>query len=302
MPGRQPTLDGFVGRKKTAPITGPLGLAPRADTQCAHGRRRRICVTCTGCVHGTRKSQCRACTPSAFCRHSSRRSTCAVCTGCAHGRRKLMCVECTTVDYRATAGFCVVCSEVRLSDRRRRQKISTCRRCESGAAERPEHAVTRLLAVAYEELVCAALPVPSAADNVLIGGCSGSSRRRPDMCWVAPDRVVHLEIDENSHGGRPIECELAKLDDTNFGLTMARVPTITVRFNPDHAPPPAPAALEDRVTELAALLHALFCGGVAQFCQFRANVTFMFYGPRGAKHISAARAAAESILVFGYSG
>lgn len=143
------------------------------------------------------------------------------------------------------------------------------------------------------------LPVPSAVDNVTVGGTCGGNRRRPDMCWVADDRIIHLEIDEDSHGDRPVACEIAKLDETNFGVAGRRVPTITLRFNPDKAAAGAPP-LAGRVDVLAQTLRALFCDNTARFCRYRANVAFMFYGPRGAKHICAARAAAETILVFGH--
>ena len=192
----------------------------------------------------------------------------------------------------------MVCSEVRLSDRRRRAGLGICARCDDFAVERTELVVRRMLARAHLDLFNEPLPVPSAADNVMLGGTCGGGLRRPDMCWVANDRIVHLEIDEDSHGGRPVACEIAKLDETNFGVAGRRVPTITLRFNPDNAAGAPPLAV--RVNVLARALRALFCGNTARFCQYRANVAFMFYGPRGAKHISAARAAAGSILVFSH--
>ena len=51
------------------------------------------------------------------------------------------------------------------------------------------------------------------ACNGVKGGCG---RRRPDAAWVRDDRVVYLEIDEDSHSDRAVSCELAKIDDTAY--------------------------------------------------------------------------------------
>ena len=38
---------------------------------------------------------------------------------------------------------------------------------------------------------------------------------------LGADRVVHLEVDENSHADREVSCELTKVDETAWGVGTA---------------------------------------------------------------------------------
>ena len=79
------------------------------------------------------------------------------------------------------------------------------------------------------------LPRPSANDDRVTGATCGESRRRADLLWIAQDRVIQVEIDEEEHKYRLPSCETAKISDSKWGLHEDHQlkPMIFIRFNPD---------------------------------------------------------------------
>jgi len=260
---------------------------------CIHGKRGERCKPCHGaafCPHAKRRDQCSVCCPSGYCPHRKRVDKCVTCGGksmCAHGIQRTNCRECQTTERKLGGGnWCVVCVDTRLSQRRQMLGVAVCAKCDPDVAPRVEEVALSLLAAAWVSATPASpMPPPSAADNQVVGRCGGAGGRRPDMCWVGADRIVHLEIDEHSHRGRAVSCELSKLDDTNFGVREDRhKPTLFVRFNPD---------CEDLAAGIAILHTALrraLTADVASLglCPTRANVVYVAYGAGGQKHIDAA--------------
>jgi hypothetical protein len=141
---------------------------------------------------------------------------------------------------------------------------------------------------------------PTYRDNKLVGGdgCA-SDRTRPDLCWVLDDRIVHVEVDEHSHDDREVSCELKKLDAANYGLAgfgHVHLPTCILRFNCgpyDHRR----VGLDERCASLVAIVNCMLITPVACWDPLRANVVYLYYHSNGQKHIDAARAATESLVV-----
>lgn len=266
-----------------------------APDTCRHKVRLDRCRICQGagfCSHNTRKDKCVVCCPAAFCHHSRLRQKCRECGGaafCGHGVRKNRCPECTSTARKLHTGdWCVVCVGTRLSDRRR--VSSVCAKCDETTPRRVEHIVYDLLGTAWAAAYGEELPVPSMKDSQLLG-CDGENRR-PDLCWVGTDRIVHVEIDEHSHRSREVSCELAKLDQTNFGTAGVRRPTLFIRFNPDDG------FMQAGVDKLCTALHRALRTDVPELglCPVRANVCYISYPPLS-KHVAAATAATDSIHV-----
>jgi hypothetical protein len=81
--------------------------------------------------------------------------------------------------------------------------------------------------------------LPSSLDNVVLGGCEGVRRRRPDVGFLfqTPDgrlRFVDLEVDEDGHPRRDPLDEMCKVQDTVRALPGIDVVTIRVDV-PSHA-------------------------------------------------------------------
>ena len=122
-----------------------------------------------------------------------------------------------------------------------------------------------------------------------LGGCNNEARKYPDVVWASLDRVIHLEIDEDSHADREVACELKKLDATNYGVQEIgekRV-TIIIRFNPD-ACDTTSVLKEWRHDLLIEELKHRMAMDVTSLNPLLCHVVFLFYHTKGYKHIEAA--------------
>lgn len=246
------------------------------------------------CPHGKRRDKCRQCGGNSFCTHGKRKAMCKSCGGsglCWHGVAKYNCAECMSTHHKLDNGaWCVVCVETRLSQRRVMLGVSTCSKCDGARPKRVETIVFDKLTAAWNEAYNEDLPPPTIKDSQFLG--CGAEKRRPDLCWAGTDRIVHVEIDEHSHRSREVACELAKLDQTNFGVDGVRKPTLFLRFNPDDGD--LERGVDSLRTALRAALGTADCA--PRLCPVRANVCYISYPP-GSKHVAAAAAATASINV-----
>lgn len=280
---------------------------------CPHKIQKSRCKPCLGdkwkpkvykehvkCVHGKTYS-CRVCLTGRYCEHKKLKYRCQSCMGhlfkcqvkkkCKHGKQKHLCYEClpltTVLNSRR---FCSICATKLV--RGRRKYTGICAECDSTKPPRLEHIV--------KTFIGNKLPTPTFQDNKLIGGAAcDAARTRPDLCWLLPDRVVHVEIDEDSHEDRPIACELKKLDSANWGLSdygHVHLPTATVRFNCS-AYDTRRIGLEERCKYLVRVLRVLLNQPTHSWDPLRTNVIYMYYHSKADKHIQAARAAHQSIVV-----
>jgi hypothetical protein len=201
--------------------------------------------------------------------------------------------------------WCVVCVYTALGSNRVRYGGRVCAKCDPNVLPRIEHVVWAKLGERYIALYGEPIPTPSIADDQLLATdkarCATDHSRRPDLAWASAAQIVHLEIDERSHGSNPVACELAKLDETNHGVNGARRTTLFVRFNPDASVCGTP--LDDRIDVLAKVLRrCCFSRDTAgattpHLCALRANVMYLFYGKGGEKHQLAAAARPDTINV-----
>jgi hypothetical protein len=204
---------------------------------------------------------------------------------CPHGIARLNCSECTTTAYKLESGaWCLICVETRLSQRKMASGVYVCSKCDPTQPKRIETVVYEQLGELWQLMYNEPLPMPTMRDTQVIG-CNGD-KRRPDLCWVWSDRVVHLEVDEHSHSSREVSCETAKLDQTNFGTAGKHRATLFIRFNPDN--PDFVNALKLVCTLLRTAFQAEDMARDLNLCPTRANVQFIAYSAAGAKHIKAA--------------
>jgi hypothetical protein len=95
--------------------------------------------------------------------------------------------------------------------------------------------------------------MPSSLDNVVLGGCDGLRRRRPDVgfLFLAEDgreRFVDLEVDEDGHVRRDAGDESLKVEDT--ARALPGVDFLMIRAHvPSSAPSEEYAALAQRVAK-----------------------------------------------------
>ncbi len=263
--------------------------------RCVHGRSKYQCRDCgTGlCSHGRFRKMCKEC-GTGVCAHARQKNKCKECgTGlCPHGIFAHKCTDCTPLHVLLRRpGYCRVCGVTRLT-RNRRLGDRLCAGCSTR-----EHARTEVI---VRNMVMQQIPFPpSSLDNAFTGGCKGEPRRRPDMCWVMEDRLLHIEIDEHSHRDRTTSCELAKLDNTRFGAAAGlKAAHVFIRFNPD-AYEEAKVHLTERVRVLVRAWHHFAKCPLDNFNVLLPNVCYLFYGQEGAKHVEAARAS-PSIHVLDY--
>lgn len=148
------------------------------------------------------------------------------------------------------------------------------------------------------------LPIPSSRASQFIAGtseqnkekCQVDHKRQPDVIWVGEDRFVSLEVDEDSHYDREISCELAKIDETRWGVEDSHKPHIMIRFNPN-AFDKRTVHFEDRCKELAQLLKHVMTCSIHKFDVLRCNVIYMYYHTKAYHHIQAAKDKPETINV-----
>jgi hypothetical protein len=187
--------------------------------------------------------------------------------------------------------ICNICLTTAIHGKRR--DIGMCGGCDPLKRPRIEHVV--------RDMMLSDLTVPPTyTDNKVIGGAAcGSDKTRPDLCWVLRDRIVHVEVDEDSHRPREVSCELRKLDAANWGLSdfgLDKLPTWTLRFNCDEYDGPD-ISLEDRVKVLVEHVNRLLQEPLTKWDTLRINVQYMYYHSKGQRHIDAAKAAVESVVV-----
>ena len=93
--------------------------------------------------------------------------------------------------------------------------------------------------------------------------------------------------------GVEVSCELAKLDETNYGVAGVKRATVFIRFNPDSCDDDD--ELLERVDHLAQVLKRFCTAPLKELAlvPLRANVLFLFYSKGGQKHVLAAKAAPE---------
>lgn len=287
----------------------------KAPVKCVHGNKNscRVCLKGSYCEHKKLTYRCRSCMGTSFkcqvkkkCNHGKQRHHCKTCMGdkfrirtngsqwapkrCPHGRQKHQCRDLPLSSVLKSPRFCTGCAAKLLSVRRKYTGI--CAECDASTPPRLEHIV--------RNLISDKLPKPTFQDDKLIGGATcGAERTRPDLCWLLPDRIVHVEIDEDSHEDRAIDCELKKLDSANWGLSdygLVHLPTVTVRFNCS-AYNARRIGLEERCKSLVKVLKVLLEKPTHSWDPLRTNVIYMYYHSKANKHIEAARAAQQSVVV-----
>ena len=94
----------------------------------------------------------------------------------------------------------------------------TCATCDKNGKKRIEHVVMEAIKGSIHHPWSA---IDQKGQSVRVANCKtlgDCSFRRPDCVWLGADRVVHLEVDENSHADREVSCELTKVDDTAWGV------------------------------------------------------------------------------------
>ena len=134
-----------------------------------------------------------------------------------------------TPDQRCRArlgGWCTMCWSVQLGFRTSSQHPTQCAEC-SGVVS-TQRFFLRFVAQELGEQW-----MPSSLDNVVLGGCDGVRRRRPDVGFLfqTPEgrlRFVDLEVDEDGHPRRDPIDEWCKIYDTARALPNVDVFTIRV--------------------------------------------------------------------------
>ena len=165
-----------------------------------------------------------------------------------------------------------------------------CATCKPKAKKREEYLVW--------DMIKARLPEPdiSPYNKKPIAGitqqdkkvCSVDHKRYPDVMWSRLDRIMHLEIDEDSHSDRETSCELAKVDESKFGAKGGLLPSITLRFNPS-AFDGGRFSLEYKADRLVEQLKFHMTNPIENYQPYQPNVEFLFYHSKSQKHIDAAK-------------
>lgn len=246
---------------------------------CRCGRRLTRCTTCkiggSICPCGLNRYICKLCSPHHFCLHKVRNDLCTICTPL-----DILLVR---------SGFCSLCGVTRT-----RRKSGQCFSCDQRTAERTEHKVFRLI----KECV----PPVSSEDNVVTGHSCGERRRRADLSWVGRDRIVYVEIDEESHMSRPVECEVSKVDSTKWGVAEDQqcLHTVFIRFNPDKQR----GSSENLRARCEVLANTINYWTSVEICTRKEipTVVYLYYGDAGQKHIIASEKAGFKVEVYDDSG
>jgi len=258
---------------------------------CEHKRRRSACAECDGasiCEHKRRRNTCTECDGSSICEHKRRRNTCKECDGssiCEHKRRRSACAECCPPELQYTR-FCHVCGE-RDAKGRKYGTPGVCARCDKTIPERVEHKV--------KDYLLSKLPPPSGNDDKITGSECGESRRRADLVWIGHDRVIQVEIDEDEHKGRSVDCELGKMDSSKWGLHTEDQckPMVFIRFNPDGC-----QSEEEFEQRCAQLVHTVEeCLTMQLTPTLKTRVRYLYYSGTN-KHLLAAKDHGQFVVDF----
>ncbi len=138
-----------------------------------------------------------------------------------------------------------------------------CAQC-IGAYQRTEHFIQQCLWLEGF--------FPSSCDDHILCDPQQAHKRacnsRPDICYVLPDRVLVVEVDERSHCDRTTDNELLKLDKTRWGVGADKA-VVVVRFNPDLQAGCAQSLLDVRLPHLAARLRYYFLCPLAELDPIR---------------------------------
>ena len=248
---------------------------------CEHKRQRSHCKECGGgsiCEHKRQRYQCKECGGSSICEHKRRRSRCKECGGssiCEHKRQRSICKECCPAELQYVR-FCHVCGEHKVN--RKYGTPGVCVQCDKTIPERIEHKVKNYLLTK--------LPPPSANDNQLTGTECGESKRRADLIWIGHDRVIQVEIDEDEHKSRTVDCELAKMDSSKWGLHPEDQckPMVFVRFNPDGCQ--SEEEFEQRCLHLVSVVEQHLTMQMSN--TLKTHVLYLYYSDTN-KHLLAAK-------------
>ena len=195
---------------------------------------------------------------------------------CKHGKQKVKCSECCPPELQFTC-FCHVCGQ-HSARQRRTGTPGICARCEKDGPEHVEKKVKRI--------ILPKLPPPSANDDRVTGVHCGEMRRRADLIWIGLDRVIQVEIDENEHKYYTVECELAKMDSSKWGLHPEDQckPMVFIRFNPDGC-----QSEEEFKQRCAQLVHTVEeCLTMQLTNTLNTHVHYLYYSDTN-KHLLAAK-------------
>lgn len=261
------------------------------SSMCHHKKLRYRCRLCKGrgiCPHDRYFSRCKDCKGASICTHGRIKHTCKDCGGkgvCPHQKRINQCPECCP-DELQYKRFCHICGNT--SVKRKYGTPGICAKCDETVSERIEHRV--------KKYILCQLPPASVNDSQLTGSGCGEARRRADLLWIGQDRVVQVEIDEDEHKYRLVECELGKMDSSKWGLhkDVQCKPMCFIRFNPDGCKTDEEFNL--RCDHLVRTIQQCLEGWEGPMTDnLKTRVVYMYYS-ENSKHIRAASSQEQFIV------
>ena len=230
------------------------------------------------CQHGKQKPQCKQCGGSSVCQHD---------------KLKSQCTECNTLEtLQKSRGYCSICGVTRLSKLRR--KTQMCASCDKTSVDRTEVQIRKMLLLL---VYC-----PSAQDDTVFGQtCDVVKKRRPDLIWIAPDRVVIGEVDENGgHGSSNYtpDCDFGWVMDMTSALIELfqinnwnddKMPHIfVIRLNPDECDT-NPKPFKYRIQLFADRINHYCTCSLDEYQARVPNIEYHFYHTKCYKHIEYAK-------------
>ena len=114
-----------------------------------------------------------------------------------------------------------------------------------------------------------------------------------DIPLILEDRVIYIEVDENSHRYYDVTCELARYDTLSYGTNQSGKHVDIIRFNP-HQTSSVKVDLTPRLKCLVQLIRNLMTQQL--FDDVATALHNMFYG-LGSPHIEAAKRAVGTIRI-----
>ena len=260
--------------------------------KCICGKQKAFCRIHGGnalCPCGKQKATCTKCKGSQICPCGIQKRYCKTCKGsalCPCGKRKDACKKCKhIVKLIHSKQWCNICGQTQVDGITR----TICASCDMTTKTRIEYIVCDMLKKH--------LPTPqiSLENKSATAGitkqdrvsCAINSKRLPDMLWEFTDRVLCIEIDEDSHCEREVSCELAKVDDVKWGTLGGLQPLIVLRFNPS-AFDKHQISMKSRVERLVERFYFHKTNPIKNYALNQGNVEFLFYHSKSQKHIDAA--------------